>query len=217
MGIVSTTQGEALAALILQAIAFPGYLFSIAFTDRIGLRNLQLIGFFLTTTFFLILAFGQASLVKIPALYLAIYGITFFFQNFGPNATTYIIPSVVFDIKHKATCHGISAAAGKLGAIVAAQSFVFLSGAFCTGGVCSSSSATADVNAGLQLTFGVCSGIGVLGWLWSYALVPASAVTSTDTSYDKLLNKDGLIQYEDADDCADNDQVQIFSTNSTTF
>ena len=56
-----------------------------------------------------------------------------------------------------------------------------------------------------------------LRWLWSYALVPASAVTSTDTSFDKLLNKDGLNQYEDADDCADNDQVQIFSTNSTTF
>jgi len=50
-----------------------------------------------------------------------IYGFTFFFQNFGANPTTYIIPSVVFPTAHRATCHGISAAAGKLGALLGAQ------------------------------------------------------------------------------------------------
>lgn len=47
-------------------------------------------------------------------------------QNFGANATTYIVPAVVFPSQQKGTCHGISAAAGKLGAILGALSFVYL-------------------------------------------------------------------------------------------
>ena len=36
----------------------------------------------------------------------------------GPNATTYIIPSEVFPTRYRASCHGISAAMGKLGSIL---------------------------------------------------------------------------------------------------
>jgi hypothetical protein len=42
-----------------------------------------------------------------------------FFQNFGPNVTTFVIPGEVFPTRYRATGHGISAACGKLGAIVA--------------------------------------------------------------------------------------------------
>jgi PHS family inorganic phosphate transporter-like MFS transporter len=41
-----------------------------------------------------------------------------FFQNFGPNATTFVIPGEVFPTRYRSTAHGISAAAGKLGAII---------------------------------------------------------------------------------------------------
>lgn len=47
-------------------------------------------------------------------------------QNFGANATTYIIPAILFPVHQRGTCHGISAAAGKLGAILGAQTIVFL-------------------------------------------------------------------------------------------
>ena len=36
----------------------------------------------------------------------------------GPNATTYIIPAEIFPTRYRATCHGISAASGKLGSIL---------------------------------------------------------------------------------------------------
>jgi MFS transporter, PHS family, inorganic phosphate transporter len=36
----------------------------------------------------------------------------------GPNTTTYIIPAEVFPTRYRASCHGISAAAGKLGSIL---------------------------------------------------------------------------------------------------
>ena len=48
-----------------------------------------------------------------------LYCLANFFQNFGPNVTTFIIPGEVFPTRYRATGHGISAACGKLGAIVA--------------------------------------------------------------------------------------------------
>jgi len=36
----------------------------------------------------------------------------------GPNATTYIIPGEIFPTRYRASCHGISAASGKLGSIL---------------------------------------------------------------------------------------------------
>ena len=41
-----------------------------------------------------------------------------FFLNFGPNATTFVIPGEVFPTRYRSTAHGISAALGKLGAII---------------------------------------------------------------------------------------------------
>jgi len=50
-----------------------------------------------------------------------------FFQNFGPNVTTFVIPGEVFPTRYRATGHGFSAACGKLGAIVA-QIIFYLKG-----------------------------------------------------------------------------------------
>jgi len=48
-----------------------------------------------------------------------LYCLANFFQNFGPNSTTFIVPGEVFPTRYRSTGHGISAASGKLGAIVA--------------------------------------------------------------------------------------------------
>jgi PHS family inorganic phosphate transporter-like MFS transporter len=37
---------------------------------------------------------------------------------FGPNSLTFIIPAELFPTKYRATCHGLSAASGKLGSII---------------------------------------------------------------------------------------------------
>ena len=42
-----------------------------------------------------------------------------FFFNFGPNATTFIIPGECFPTRYRSTSHGFSAASGKVGAIIA--------------------------------------------------------------------------------------------------
>lgn len=44
----------------------------------------------------------------------------------GPNSTTFVVPAEIFPARLRSTCHGISAAAGKLGAMVGAFGFLYL-------------------------------------------------------------------------------------------
>ncbi|GJR86987.1 probable inorganic phosphate transporter 1-9 [Tanacetum coccineum] len=50
--------------------------------------------------------------------FIVLYGLAFFFCNFGPNTTTFIVPAELFPARFRATCHGIAGAFGKVGAIV---------------------------------------------------------------------------------------------------
>ncbi|CDP04084.1 unnamed protein product [Coffea canephora] len=56
-----------------------------------------------------------------------LYALTFFFSNFGPNTTTFTVPAELFPARFRSTCHGISGAAGKLGAIVGVVAFQWAS------------------------------------------------------------------------------------------
>lgn len=113
---------DALFGIIVSAMALPGYICSCIFIDRIGRWNLQVGGFIAMTVVYVVMA--VAIYLKAPSsVDLVIFGLTFFFTNFGPNATTFIIPSEIYPKNVRATCHGISAAAGKVGAIVGAAGF----------------------------------------------------------------------------------------------
>jgi PHS family inorganic phosphate transporter-like MFS transporter len=50
--------------------------------------------------------------------FLLVYGVSYFFTEFGPNMTTFVMPSEVFPVTMRATGHGISAGVGKLGAFI---------------------------------------------------------------------------------------------------
>ena len=49
------------------------------------------------------------------------------FFNFGPNATTFIVPGEVYPSRVRGTAHGVSAATGKVGAILSGVLFNYLS------------------------------------------------------------------------------------------
>ena len=55
--------------------------------------------------------------------FILLYGISYFFTEFGPNTTTFIYPAEIFPVEVRTTGHGISAGAGKLGAFVGAFLF----------------------------------------------------------------------------------------------
>jgi PHS family inorganic phosphate transporter-like MFS transporter len=81
---------------------------------------IQLIGFFMMSMFMLAMGILYDYLKTHHFLFGLLYALTFFFANFGPNSTTFVLPAELFPTRVRSTCHAISAAAGKAGAIVAA-------------------------------------------------------------------------------------------------
>lgn len=106
----------------------PGYWVSFALIDTWGRKPIQLMGFSLLTVIFVCMGFGYNAMVLEGhvAAFVFLYCLANFFQNFGPNTTTFIIPGEVFPTRYRSTSHGISAASGKLGAIVAQVGFARL-------------------------------------------------------------------------------------------
>ncbi|KAG2727954.1 hypothetical protein I3843_01G177600 [Carya illinoinensis] len=105
----------------------PGYWFTVAFIDRWGRFVIQLMGFFFMSVFMFALAipYDHWKLKGNHIGFILLYALTFFFANFGPNSTTFIVPAEIFPARLRATCHGISAASGKAGAIVGAFGFLY--------------------------------------------------------------------------------------------
>jgi len=102
----------------------PGYWVTVFTVDRIGRRTIQLMGFSILTVLFLILGFAYHPILNASVyLFVVLFTLAQFFQNFGPNATTFIVPSEVFPTRVRSTAHGLSAACGKFGAIVAQVGF----------------------------------------------------------------------------------------------
>lgn len=101
---------------------FPGYWFTVFFIESIGRFYIQLVGFFMMTVFMFIMGLKYDYLKNRDHkwIFAALYGLTFFFANFGPNSTTFVLPAELFPTRVRATCHAISAASGKAGALISA-------------------------------------------------------------------------------------------------
>nr|XP_043612668.1 low affinity inorganic phosphate transporter 4-like [Erigeron canadensis] len=101
---------------------FPGYWFTVAFIEKLGRFNIQLMGFFMMSIFMFIVGIKYEDLAteKNRYVFATLYGLTFFFANFGPNSTTFVLPAELFPTRVRSTCHALSAASGKAGAIVSA-------------------------------------------------------------------------------------------------
>ncbi|XP_052169918.1 inorganic phosphate transporter 1-4-like [Diospyros lotus] len=114
--------------LIALCSTVPGYWFTVAFIDKMGRFAIQLLGFFMMTVFMFALAipYNHWTHPDHRIGFVVMYSFTFFFANFGPNATTFVVPAEIFPARLRSTCHGISAASGKLGAIVGAFGFLYL-------------------------------------------------------------------------------------------
>eukprot|EP01133_Synstelium_polycarpum_P007642 gene7642-8943_t len=105
-------------AIYLALLGLPGYFVGIWLIDVIGRKTLQLLGFFLLGATYIIMGATLDHIVKIKGVFIVLYGLTFFFSNAGPNTTTFVLPSESFPTSVRATCHGVSAAAGKIGAVI---------------------------------------------------------------------------------------------------
>lgn len=102
----------------------PGYYATMLLIDSWGRKPIQLMGFGMLAMLFAILGFAYDKLTaRSTGAFVFLYCLANFFQNFGPNTTTFVIPGEAFPTRYRSTAHGISAATGKLGAIVAQVGF----------------------------------------------------------------------------------------------
>jgi len=107
----------------------PGYWVAFLVIDSWGRKPIQLMGFILLTILFICMGFAYHKLIHTKSAtkaFVFLYCLTNFFQNFGPNTTTFVIPGEAFPTRYRSTAHGISAASGKLGAVVAQVGFARL-------------------------------------------------------------------------------------------
>jgi PHS family inorganic phosphate transporter-like MFS transporter len=110
---------------ILTLIALPGYYVSV-FT--IGYQTpmwVQRQGFMLMFLLYGIIGlnFNYLAGADNKSSLLLLYGLTFFFSNYGPNTTTFMLPSLTFSPGCRSTLNGICAACGKIGALAGVTLF----------------------------------------------------------------------------------------------
>jgi MFS family permease len=160
----SQTETIAIELAIFVAAAVPGYLLAIARMDRIGHRRLQLVGFALMGACFAVIGLVPGMTTAVVPFLLA-YGISYFFTEFGPNMTTFVLPGELFPTRLRATGHGISAGVGKLGAFIGVFLFPFLQ----------------DI-LGLRATLLLTAGISVLGALLTLILPEPAGRTLEEIS-----------------------------------
>ncbi|GBE87936.1 Inorganic phosphate transporter PHO84 [Sparassis crispa] len=104
----------------------PGYWASFLVIDSWGRKPLQLMGFTMLTILFIIMGFGYEKMNSTgpgSKAFVFLYCLANFFQNFGPNTTTFIVPGEAFPTRYRSTGAGIAAASGKLGAVVSQVGF----------------------------------------------------------------------------------------------
>nr|HET6901665.1 MFS transporter [Ktedonobacteraceae bacterium] len=111
--------------IIFVVAALPGYIVAALTIDRLGRKWIQCFGFGMMAVAYALIAFIPAiSSITIP--FLLIYGLSYFFTEFGPNVTTFVYPAEIFPVMVRTTAHGIAAALGKVGAFIGAFAFPFL-------------------------------------------------------------------------------------------
>ncbi|KAH0833118.1 major facilitator superfamily domain-containing protein [Lanmaoa asiatica] len=127
LNVYQTLYNVCVGNLILSVAGLiPGYWVSFLVIDTWGRKPIQLMGFCVLTVLFVIMGFAYNRLTATTAgtnAFVFLYCLTNFFQNFGPNTTTFIVPGEAYPTRYRSTAHGISAASGKLGAVVAQLGF----------------------------------------------------------------------------------------------
>jgi MFS family permease len=139
---------------IFAVAALPGYLLAAFTIDRIGRRLIQAGGFLMMAASFACLWLVPGA-TKSLVPFLLLFGATYFFSEFGPNTTTFVYPAELFPVQVRTTCHGIAAAAGKIGAFIGTYALTALLPAI-----------------GLGRTSAIVAGVSVLGLFVTLALLP---------------------------------------------
>ena len=116
--------------LINVGVSLVGYYLASFLIDNklYGRKKMQTFGFLMDFILFVVPAFNFAyykSLAGVKA-FQAMYFLSSFFNQFGPNAVSFLVAAEVYPTPIRATAHGFSAACGKMGALLAAVLYNYI-------------------------------------------------------------------------------------------
>lgn len=111
-------------------IALAGYYLASFFIDNklYGRKNMQQIGFLVCFLMFVIPAFNLEYYTSAAGIhsFQAMYYLSSFFNQFGPNSVTFLVAGEVFPTPVRASAHGFSACMGKAGALLASVLYNYI-------------------------------------------------------------------------------------------
>jgi len=105
------------------------YLASFLIDNKLyGRKWMQIVGFMGDFICFVIPAFQYHYFAEGAGVhrFMAMYFLSSFFNQFGPNAVSFLVAAEVYPTPIRATAHGFSAACGKLGALTAAVLYNYI-------------------------------------------------------------------------------------------
>jgi hypothetical protein len=116
--------------LLNVCVSLCGYYLASFLIDNkfVGRKRMQQLGFLMDFILFVVPAFHYHyyALEKAHiAAFQAMYFLSSFFNQFGPNSTTFLVAAEVYPTPVRASAHGFSAAVGKLGALTAAIMYAY--------------------------------------------------------------------------------------------
>lgn len=141
--------------LLLGIIAIPGVLIGAYLCDKIGRRNTLAVGFSGYIVFGLIIGLSFSKIKNIVPLFIVFYGLMMSSGNLGPGDMMGLVSSESFATPIRGTCYGISAAIGKVGAVVGTKVFTPI-----------------QVHIGERWTFIIAAICGLLGVLTAILFIP---------------------------------------------
>jgi PHS family inorganic phosphate transporter-like MFS transporter len=150
----SLTHGTLIQLGIFVVFALPGYFVAIRYIDSLGRKTIQVYGFAMMALMFGLIAIipGVATSV---APFVILFGVSYFFTEFGPNTTTFIYPAEIFPTEVRTTSHGIAAGMGKMGGFAGVYLFTDMLASW-----------------GIRGAEGVAAGVACLGVIVTLAFLP---------------------------------------------
>jgi MFS family permease len=116
--------------LINVGVSLCGYYLASFFIDNklYGRKWMMIVGFMADFILFVVPAFAYNFFTRPQHIHAfqAMYFLSSFFNQFGPNSVTFLVAAEVFPTPIRATAHGFSAAVGKLGALLAAVLYNYI-------------------------------------------------------------------------------------------
>ncbi|KAK9482203.1 major facilitator superfamily domain-containing protein [Lipomyces starkeyi] len=109
--------------LVNVGVSLCGYYLAAFLIDNklYGRKKMMIVGFLMDFILFIVPGFHYKYYTEKTHItaFQAMYFLSSFFNQFGPNSVTFLVAAEVFPTSIRATAHGIAAACGKLGALMA--------------------------------------------------------------------------------------------------